>query len=61
VDISFRPMTTDDLPLISGWQSMPEVRQWYGKEYTSKEQIEKHYQEELEGIPRCNNALHNTA
>ena len=52
MDISFRPMTADDLPTISTWQNTPEVKQWYGKEYTSREELEKHYQEELEEIPR---------
>lgn len=33
MDISFRPMVTDDLPTVSNWQSNPKVRQWYGKEY----------------------------
>ncbi len=53
MNISFRPMTIDDLMLISGWQSTPEVRQWYGKEYTTRKQIEAHYREELMNNQHC--------
>lgn len=52
MEISFRPMVTDDLLTISCWQSKPEVRQWFGKEYISRNEIENHYQEELEEMPR---------
>lgn len=52
MNISFRSMTTDDLTLISGWQSALEVRKWYGKEYTAKEKLITHYQEELKENPR---------
>jgi len=50
--IAFRPLTEKDLTLVSSWQSTPEVKQWYGKEYTCTEQIEAHYREELEEMPR---------
>jgi len=51
VDISFRPVLIDDLPTIIDWQSAPEVKQWYGKETTGKEQLEK-YRKEIEETPR---------
>jgi|GEM_PF-592886 Acetyltransferases, including N-acetylases of ribosomal proteins len=52
MDISFRLMKKDDLPIVSNWQMKSEVHQWYGKEYTSTEQIEKRYQKELNEFPR---------
>jgi aminoglycoside 6'-N-acetyltransferase len=45
-------MTSNDLPLVSDWQNAPEVQQWYGKGNASKEQVEAHYQEELDEVPR---------
>lgn len=50
--ISFRPMATDDLPLVSNWQMQPEVHRWYGKEYTDRTQIENRYLKELAEAPR---------
>jgi len=53
LNISFRPVTPEDLPLVSEWQTAPEVRQWFGgKEYTPREQIETHYRNELTEVPR---------
>lgn len=52
MDISFRLMCMNDLQMISEWENTPDVKQWYGKDYTSRDQIEQHYQKELEETPR---------
>jgi len=52
MEISFRSMTADDLPLVAQWQLSPEVHKWYGKAYTCAAQIQNRYRAELAESPR---------
>jgi RimJ/RimL family protein N-acetyltransferase len=47
-DLSFRPMTEADLPLLHVWLQRPHVRRWWGEERTL-EQVAEHYLPAIEG------------
>ena len=47
-ELSFRPLTWDDLPLIQEWLNRPHVVRWWKEPHTLA-QVEEHYGPALEG------------
>jgi RimJ/RimL family protein N-acetyltransferase len=49
MDLRFRPMTRDDLPLVHDWHQRPHVVRWWTVRKTLEE-VEEHYLPTIEGM-----------
>jgi RimJ/RimL family protein N-acetyltransferase len=47
-ELTFRPMTRDDLPLLHAWLQRPHVKRWWD-DHATPEQVEAHYGPALDG------------
>ena len=50
--LKFRPLTSDDFPLLLEWLSREHVRQWWDDGEDTIEKVTLHYGEEEEGLER---------
>ena len=50
--LKFRPLTSDDYPLLLEWLSREHVRQWWDDGEDTLEKVALHYGEEEEGLER---------
>ena len=50
--LKFRPMTSDDFPLMLEWLSREHVRQWWDDGEDTPEKVARNYGEEEEGLGR---------
>ena len=49
MEILFRPLTADDLPLLHKWLQREHVRRWWGDEYGRLDAVVAHYLPAIEG------------
>lgn len=49
MEIAFRRMTLDDLPLMQRWMLDPDVRHWFSSDDLSPEGIDAHYRAKIVG------------
>ena len=49
VQIEFRPLTDDDLPLLHRWLNDGPVLEWYARQPRSLEQVGERYRDRIEG------------
>lgn len=52
-DLSLRPISRDDIPLMVEWQSRPEIHEWYGGGPRDAEHFERRYFDSDEPVNRC--------
>jgi RimJ/RimL family protein N-acetyltransferase len=49
VEIAFRPLLADDLPLLHEWLQREHVRRWWGDEYNELDSVVAHYRPAIDG------------